>query len=124
MKILVVFFSLIIFAQSALVSPNIVVPSGYTLLRKSGQSSLYKIEISSTQNSYQDAPYLLDLHGSRHQIGYDFAALLNDEVTQLYTTFMQSMFPQVWFLFYIVYSLPQPQDQYLINTFIDYCWNR
>lgn len=110
MKGLVFLFCL--FASSwALVNPNIVQPTGFTKLRTSGQSTLYTIELPSSAHGYQYPPYLLDLQGSRHQIGYDYAALLHDETVTLFTGFIQSLFPSA-------------QDQYLINMFLDYCWDR
>jgi hypothetical protein len=103
-------FCLLIVSTFALVTPDVVVPTNFRTLRKSGASTLYKAELPASEHGYVHDPYLIDLHGTRHQIGYDYAALLNTETVLMYTTFMQSMFPTT-------------EDQFLIDTFIDYCWD-
>lgn len=109
MRGVVLLFSLFV-SSFALVTPDITQPTGFTPIRKSGQSTLYVVDLPAS-HSYENPPYLLDLHGSRHQIGWDYAALLFDETVQLYDTFIQSAFPTA-------------SDQFLINTFLDYCWDR
>jgi hypothetical protein len=58
---------------------------------------------------YADAPYLLDLHGSRTQIGYDYAALLHDETSATLDAFLNTM-------------VPAKADQVTLFRFIDWLW--
>uniref|UniRef100_A0A6B2L267 Phospholipase B-like n=1 Tax=Arcella intermedia TaxID=1963864 RepID=A0A6B2L267_9EUKA len=95
-------------ASPPLIKPTVVVPQDFKLLRTSGKSALYEVEIAGAP--YQTAPYLLDLRGSRRDVGYDAAALMHNESSTMFGLFMSSMWPS-W------------EDQLLINTFIDYCWS-
>jgi len=92
-----------------MVNPTVVTPTSYRALRKSGSSTLYEMVLPPSDNAYEANPYLLDLHGSRFQIGYDYAALLHKETSDLMTLFMNSMFSE--------------EDQIILTVFIDYCWD-
>jgi hypothetical protein len=89
--------------------PNIVTPLGYNWLRKSNQSTLYKINLPNTRWGYVDPPYLLVLRGSRYQIGYDYATLLHDESLMTLQNFLGALF--------------NFEEQVMITMFLDYCWN-
>jgi len=96
---------------TGMVQPTIVVEPTFTQLRTSGQSSLYQIEIpASTPNPYEYKPWLVDLHGARRTIGYDYAALLHAETLQTFSTFLNNI-------------IPSAEDQFLLTTFLDYCWD-
>ena len=95
-----------------MVSPTLAIPSSFSALRQSGKSTLYKIELpETTPNSYPTAPLLLDLRGTRQQIGHDYAALLHNETLTVFNNFVSSVFPEY-------------ADQVLLSMFLDYCWER
>lgn len=45
------------------------------------------------QTYKEGAPLVLDLHGTRHQIGWDYAALMHTETNEVYMSFISSVFP-------------------------------
>lgn len=87
---------------------NIVSIKGYTKLRSSNASSLYQMNLNG-DHSYQWAPLLVDLHGSRRQIGYDYAALLHSEANDTLRSFMADI-------------IRKPSERLLFETFVDYAW--
>ena len=50
--------------------PLIARIDGFTLLRANNRSALYKV--NSNASDYDYAPLLIDLLGSRYQMGYDY----------------------------------------------------
>ncbi len=76
-----------------LVSPVLTTPLSYTKLRTSGSSALFTIDLPENA-SYPVAPYLVELVGSRHQIGYDYAALLHTETITAFSVFANYMWNQ------------------------------
>jgi hypothetical protein len=71
-------------------------------------SSLYTIQTNAT-SAYTTTPLLLDLHGTREEIGYAYAALMHDATSYTYTSFMNSVIPNV-------------TDQAKLDQFIDWIW--
>lgn len=104
MRLLLLGFAWLCLARLPLPT-TLVTPSGFTLLRTSGSSSLHQVVLPS---STETPPFLAKLVGTRKQIGFDYAALLHNETVQMYTAFMSSMF--------------NVSEQALINRFVDYCW--
>jgi hypothetical protein len=86
--------------------------TAFTKLKSSGKSTLYRITVPPLPKgvAYDTPPYLLELHGSRHQIGYDYAALLHDEANYTISTFLESVFPA-------------QDDRLLLTGFFEYCWS-
>jgi len=107
-----IFLLILLFALAhGMVDPIIAEPSVITLVRASGQSSLYQVQLpAGTQWPYAENPWLIDLRGSRRTIGYDYAALLHAETLDTFSTFLNSVIPSM-------------EDQILIATFLDYCWD-
>merc|ERR1712000_68580 len=87
------------------------VPTGYKKLKTSGKSAFYEVELPPLPKgmAYDSPPYLLDLHGSRREIGYDYAAMLHEEASYTISSFLESVFPK-------------PQDRLLLVAFFDFCW--
>lgn len=112
----VVVLALMLVGASAvrMVTPAVQAPTGYTKLRSSGQSTLYAIQLptNDTQpgHSYATPPLVLDLHGTRTQIGYDYAALLHAETVDTMHAFLSTVYPD-------------PKDQALISKFAQFCWD-
>merc|ERR1712000_576605 len=86
------------------------VPTGYKKLKTSGKSAFYEVELPPLPKgmAYDSPPYLLDLHGSRREIGYDYAAMLHEEASYTISSFLESVFPK-------------PQDRLLLVAFFDFC---
>jgi len=87
--------------------PVIITPT-FVFVRSSNNSTLYQSVIDSVE--YADPPYVIDLWGTRQQIGFDYAALLHSETSESMTSFLNSVFPDA-------------SDQALILKFTDYCWD-
>eukprot|EP01090_Pellita_catalonica_P001670 TRINITY_DN11432_c0_g1_i1.p1 TRINITY_DN11432_c0_g1~~TRINITY_DN11432_c0_g1_i1.p1 ORF type:complete len:519 (+),score=87.78 TRINITY_DN11432_c0_g1_i1:144-1559(+) len=68
------------------------------------------MDFSVVQGGYDHAPYVLDLHGSRHQIGWDYAALTSEQTSYTLTAFMSAVFPSA-------------EDKFLFSTFLDFLWD-
>jgi len=85
-------------------------PNKFTKLATSGKSALYRVDLPETHIKYDYAPLLLDLHGSRMEIGYDYAALLHEQTEFTFRTFLNSAFPT-------------ESEQLILNTFVDYVWD-
>jgi hypothetical protein len=88
-----------------------VTPIGYNWLRRSNDSTLYTINLPNSTGpvNYAIAPYLLVLRGSRYQIGYDYAALLNQESLATLDNFVSALF--------------NSEEQLLFFMFVDYLWD-
>lgn len=66
--------------------------SGYTLLKTSNASALYRVETK----FYADAPIeMIVLKGSRWQIGYDYGKILGREIVNNYAHFFQNVFKKL-----------------------------
>lgn len=52
---------------------KIVIPSGFTLIGTSQKSKLYTVDLPN--GTYEDPIYILDLHGSFYEMGYDYGKL-------------------------------------------------
>ena len=92
-----------------MLQPEVVQPTSFQLLRTSSQSALYSIVLPNASVNYAEAPLLLNLRGSRHQIGYDYAALLHQETQETLVSFVNSV-------------IPDKADQGLLFDFVDYLW--
>lgn len=56
-------------------------------IKTSGNSTLYRIDLPTAKNPgefYSEPPYVVSLKGTRRQIGFDYAALLNAEASYSY----------------------------------------
>ena len=95
-------------ASPQLLQPTIVRPKSMNLLRNSGKSSLFSVELP--ENTYPTTPFLIELVGTRTQIGYDYASLLHNETINAFTTFMNSMY--------------SPEEQVKLMSFVDWCWDK
>jgi hypothetical protein len=65
--------------------------SGFEFLAAANASSLYAFNQSDASVGYEHAPLLVKLVGSRHQIGYDYAALLGAQTSSTYNTFLGAL---------------------------------
>jgi hypothetical protein len=92
---------------------EMTVPSGFTTLRTSGNSTLFEavLPANATVQQYTWAPLALRLVGSRKQIGHDYAALMHREAAFTLDTFLTTLFPT------------SPTDRALLLAFVDFCWN-
>jgi hypothetical protein len=64
--------------------------AGYTQLATSGQSKLYTVQILNGYQ-YKWPVYVVDLHGSHFQMGYDYGVLLGVQAKDNYLTFFQTL---------------------------------
>jgi hypothetical protein len=79
---------LIVGTAFAQVGYKVAVPTGYTPVKKSGQSTLYTVDVATDY----DAPiYLLDLRGDHYAQGYDYGYLAGNLVVKVYDSFLGSM---------------------------------
>lgn len=95
--------------SDALVNPTIVSPIGYMFQGRSGNSTLYQMNIPNSPWAYQYPPYLLNLQvippsffsllfilshlqGTRYQIGYDYAVLMHEQSISSLEGFMAYLF--------------------------------
>eukprot|EP01027_Heterolobosea_sp_BB2_P016936 GEZU01024037.1.p1 GENE.GEZU01024037.1~~GEZU01024037.1.p1 ORF type:complete len:527 (+),score=161.19 GEZU01024037.1:76-1656(+) len=83
-------FSVFVGGSNAAVPPvgfSVSAPTAYTLLETNNQSSLYRVE-----SSIDDGRpiYLLDLHGSHYQMGYDMGKLIGNGIVTTYKSFFAS----------------------------------
>jgi hypothetical protein len=107
-------------APPTMLEPKIEAPSGFTALRHSNNSTLYRVNVPKSASAggragatgsgnYTENPYLVTLRGTRHDVGYDYAALLHTESAYTLNAFLNAVFPK-------------KEDQTLLLLFIDYCW--
>jgi len=84
-------FAAFVFAQQSTVGYQIA-NAQYSVLQKSNNSTLYEIVLPEGAQ-YDYAPLLVDLHGSRYQMGYDYGYLLGKKVEQNQVLFLHSIMP-------------------------------
>eukprot|EP00118_Oscarella_pearsei_P024914 m.307108 g.307108 ORF g.307108 m.307108 type:complete len:499 (+) comp41908_c0_seq1:30-1526(+) len=68
----------------------------YTKVTSCGNSTLYQIVANET-TSYKIAPYLLELVGTRYDIGYAYGYLVADQIEKSYVTFLKSQLGSHWY---------------------------
>lgn len=68
--------------------------TGYKLLSRFNGSALYSLEANAT---YAEPVYLIDLHGSRYDMGYAYGLLLADEIIDMYRIFFGSLLGPHWY---------------------------
>jgi len=84
--ILVVLFG---FVNTTPVGYQVSQATGYSVIGTSQKSTLYQVQ---TANDAYDWPiYLIDLHGSRVAMGYDFGKLWGVKIQEMYWTFLERM---------------------------------
>jgi hypothetical protein len=90
---------------------EVVAPTGFKLLRRSANSSLFEVQLpTTTRVQYTDLPMVLSLSGSRKQVGYDYAALLHVEASETIGMFLSSL------------GLTAT-EQSLLTAFLDFTWD-
>lgn len=70
--------------------------AGYNQIASSGQSKLYTVNTIGNYQ-YKWPIYVVDLHGSHYQMGYDYGALLGNQVVDNYKTFFSSLLGSTFF---------------------------
>eukprot|EP01121_Diplochlamys_sp_Union-15-3_P022670 TRINITY_DN972_c0_g1_i1.p1 TRINITY_DN972_c0_g1~~TRINITY_DN972_c0_g1_i1.p1 ORF type:complete len:422 (-),score=61.99 TRINITY_DN972_c0_g1_i1:2-1267(-) len=85
---------------------KIVTPSGYTLVNSHNQSRLYTIQDG---GAYDKPVYLLDLHGTHYQMGYDYGVIFGSAIESTYQKFLANLIPKTW-------------EQISLEFFLDWQW--
>jgi hypothetical protein len=67
---------------------KVAVPTGYTVVKKSGQSTLYTVDV---QTDYDAPIYLLDVRGDHYSQGFDYGYLAGKLIVKVYDSFLGSM---------------------------------
>ncbi|XP_062518697.1 uncharacterized protein LOC134193864 [Corticium candelabrum] len=75
---------------------SVVDVSDFKLLRSCGASSLYELQLQ-TKNSYDVAPMLVELRGSRYDMGYAYGNLLSKEIEAAYHSLMKWILGDHWY---------------------------
>lgn len=63
---------------------------GYQLLNTSQSSALYTAQLN-ISNAYDDPIYILDLHGDRYSMGFDYGFMLGQAIKTNYDTFLANL---------------------------------
>lgn len=92
---------------------NVVAPDNFTVLRKGIHGgNLY--EMAAEGAVYEHLPYLMDMHGTRYQHGFDAGYTQVDMMQYTYQTFLASVLhPAGPF---------EPAVQYIVELFLDWQW--
>ncbi|EDQ85377.1 uncharacterized protein MONBRDRAFT_38890 [Monosiga brevicollis MX1] len=87
-SLLVAVLAVLLGSSTAYFKPDLQSAYNFTVLKTYNKSTLYRIEANS---SYDNAPLLVDLHGSRYEMGYAYGAMMADEVMFVYNAFLDSL---------------------------------
>jgi len=65
--------------------------TSYTEVGNSGNSTLYIAQLADPEFDYDWPVYVLDLHGSRFQMGYDYGVLWGAKIAPMYWAFLEKI---------------------------------
>ncbi|XP_065842108.1 uncharacterized protein [Oscarella lobularis] len=75
---------------------SVVDVKSYTKVQSHGNSTLYEIVANAT-TSYAIAPYLVELVGTRYDMGYAYGTFFGDRIEKIYDAFLKSQLGKHWY---------------------------